>query len=183
MQQAYTLYENVQTLPAPEDKNITEIFKTICRQGMKKRGLTGKPEYEARIEEEMDLFSVKISEFTSLFYGTHLIFGKREGIAVGFGRGSSCGSLVNYVLEITEIDPIEHGLLFWRFLSEWRSGLPDVDSDISPKDRPKLKKYLEDKYGKDRVASVATLCISQLSLLLNQPAVYSMCLMLNLITL
>ncbi len=156
MQQAYTLYENVQTLPAPEDKNITEIFKTICRQGMKKRGLTGKPEYEARIEEEMDLIIRKDFGVYFIVLWDAFNFCKREGIAVGFGRGSSCGSLVNYVLEITEIDPIEHGLLFWRFLSEWRNGLPDVDSDISPKDRPKLKKYLEDKYGKDRVASVAT---------------------------
>ena len=156
MKQAYTLYENVQTLPAPENKNITEIFKTICRQGMKKRGLVGKPEYEARIEEEMDLIIRKDFGVYFIVLWDAFNFCKREGIAVGFGRGSSCGSLVNYVLEITEIDPIEHGLLFWRFLSEWRNGLPDVDSDISPKDRPKLKKYLEDKYGKDRVASVAT---------------------------
>lgn len=123
----YTYYENIQTLPAPEDKNITEIFKTICRQGMKKRGLTGKPEYEARMEEEMDLILRKDFGVYFIVLWDAFNFCKREGIAVGFGRGSSCGSLVNYVLEITEIDPIEHGLLFWRFLGSVNATYPNLE--------------------------------------------------------
>jgi len=157
IKQAYTLYDHVATLPAPEDKDVEDIFRTICRQGMKKRGLLGKQEYEDQIKEEIDLIvSKKFCVYFVILWDA-INFCNREGITIGFGRGSAASSLVNYALEITEVDPIEHKLLFWRFLSEWRGDYPDIDTDISPKGRPKLKKYLEEKYGKDKVASVITI--------------------------
>lgn len=156
VKQAYTLWDGIETLPKPEDKDVNGIFKTICRQGMKKRGFTDKPEYESRLEEEMSLILKKDMAVYFIVLWDALRFCRKEGIPLGAGRGSAAGCLIAYLLEITQVDPIEYGLLFWRFLDEDRDDMVDIDIDISPKGRPKLKRYLEEKYGKDHVASVAT---------------------------
>ncbi len=156
VKQAYTLYENLETLPAPEGKDVEALFREICRRGMKKRGLLGIPEYEDRLEEETALIFKKNFPVYFVVLWDIIRYARKEGIPIGHGRGSACGSLVCYVMEITQVDPLEHNLLFWRFLSEWRDGYPDVDTDVADKHRGKLKKYIEDKYGADHVASVAT---------------------------
>jgi DNA polymerase-3 subunit alpha len=79
---------------------------------------------------------------------------KKEGIMVGPGRGSAAGSLVCYTLGITEIDPIEHGLLFFRFINPDRNDFPDIDTDIQDNRREEVKDYLVRQYR--HVASIAT---------------------------
>ena len=79
-------------------------------------------------------------------------YAKKEGIPVGPGRGSGVGSLVAYLLGITQIDPVEYGLLFERFLNPERKGMPDLDIDLCHWGRPRVLKYLEKKYGQEHVA-------------------------------
>ena len=81
---------------------------------------------------------------------------KKVGIRVGPGRGSAAGSLVAYVLGITGLDPIEHGLLFERFLNPERISMPDIDLDFDERRRSEMIKYATEKYGEDRVAQIIT---------------------------
>ena len=81
---------------------------------------------------------------------------KREGIRVGPGRGSAAGSLVSYALGITALDPIEHGLLFERFLNPERISMPDIDLDFDERRRSEMIRYATEKYGEDRVAQIIT---------------------------
>ncbi len=81
---------------------------------------------------------------------------KKVGIRVGPGRGSAAGSLVAYVLGITGLDPIEHGLLFERFLNPERISMPDIDLDFDERRRSEMIRYATEKYGEDRVAQIIT---------------------------
>lgn len=152
----YSYNTNSYTLPAPEDKDVSAIFDKICDLGMKKRGLHNKPEYVARLEEEKAVIREKDIEVYFVILADALKFCRDNGIAYGAGRGSGAGSLVNYAMEITDVDPIEHKLLFWRFLDPERADMPDIDVDIQDSRRGEVKRYLERRYGKDKVASVTT---------------------------
>ena len=83
-------------------------------------------------------------------------FAKRNGIAVGPGRGSAAGSLAAYCLEITDVDPIRYGLLFERFLNPGRKSMPDMDIDFAVAGRDRVINYVAEKYGRDRVAQIIT---------------------------
>src|SRR5919201_984931 len=83
-------------------------------------------------------------------------FARKSGIVVGPGRGSAAGSLVSYALGITNLDPLEHGLIFERFLNIDRVSMPDIDCDFSVEGREKVIRYVTDKYGADRVAQIIT---------------------------
>jgi DNA polymerase-3 subunit alpha len=83
-----------------------------------------------------------------------IAWAKKEGIMVGPGRGSSAGSLLCYALNITDIDPIQHGLLFFRFINPERNDFPDIDTDIQDSRREEVKDYLVRQYR--HVASIAT---------------------------
>ena len=83
-------------------------------------------------------------------------YAKRSGIPVGPGRGSAAGSLIAYVMRITDLDPIEHGLIFERFLNLERISMPDIDVDFCVNGRDRVLEYVTNKYGKDRVAQIAT---------------------------
>ncbi|MCL5774036.1 MAG: DNA polymerase III subunit alpha [Firmicutes bacterium] len=83
-------------------------------------------------------------------------FAKKKGIPVGPGRGSAAGSLVAYLLGITEIDPIRNGLIFERFLNPERKSLPDIDTDFCWRRRDEVIKYVAEKYGSDRVTQIVT---------------------------
>ena len=81
---------------------------------------------------------------------------KETAIPVGPGRGSAAGSLIAYVMRITDLDPIEHGLIFERFLNLERISMPDIDVDFCVNGRDRVLEYVANKYGKDRVAQIAT---------------------------
>src|SRR5213078_3544095 len=83
-------------------------------------------------------------------------YAKDNGIAVGPGRGSAAGSIVAYVLNITDVDPLEHGLLFERFLNAERVSMPDIDIDFSVKGRDRVIEYVRQKYGRESVAQIIT---------------------------
>lgn len=86
---------------------------------------------------------------------------KSRGILVGAGRGSAAGSMLSYVLGIVEVDPLEHGLLFERFLEPGRQGMPDIDTDVEAARRGEVFAYLADTYGADHVARIGTFGVAR----------------------
>jgi len=159
--------------PMPEDEKI-KYLKEMCHQGMIKRGLFHDPndnklpydkdkelKYKERLDYELDLVVKK--NFVDYFLVIHDLvkWSKDNGILVGPARGSAAGSLACYALAITEVEPIKYGLIFERFIDINRMDLPDVDIDFEDIRRPEVKKYLEEKYGEDRVANLPTFAIFQ----------------------
>lgn len=108
-------------------------------------------EYETRLERELELIAAK--NFESYFLVvSDLVRWAKTKMLVGPARGSSAGSLVCYLIEITEVDPLPHQLLFERFIDVNRSDLPDIDIDFSDTKRDAVFEYLAEKYGRDKVA-------------------------------
>ncbi|CAM4190194.1 DNA polymerase III subunit alpha [Erysipelothrix aquatica] len=112
--------------------------------------------YEDRLEYELSV--INGMNFTDYFLIVYDIirYAKKEGIYVGPGRGSSAGSLVAYALGITEVDPIEYGLLFERFLNPERISMPDIDIDFPDDKRHLVIQYVQEKYGHNHVANIVT---------------------------
>src|SRR5205823_2754803 len=107
--------------------------------------------------------TVEVAVITSMGYAGYFLivadfinWAKDQGIPVGPGRGSAAGSLVAYALRITDLDPIEHGLLFERFLNPERKQMPDIDVDFCFVRRDEVIRYVREKYGADRVAQIIT---------------------------
>ena len=113
------------------------------------------PEYEARVERELATIAQKGYESYFVIVSDLIKWAKTK-MLVGPGRGSSAGSLVCYLLRITEIDPMTHGLLFERFIDITRADLPDIDIDFSDAKREMVFEYLADKYGRDNVARIGS---------------------------
>ena len=95
-------------------------------------------------------------EYYFLIVQDYINWAKDNGIIVGPGRGSGAGSIVSYLLNITDLDPIKYNLLFERFLNPDRISMPDIDTDFSDTRRDEVIKHAEDKYGKDHVARIIT---------------------------
>lgn len=131
------------------------IIREWCREGLDRIGKSGDEVYEARLEEELDMLrKLKVFDYF-VIVGDMVRWAKGQGIRVGPGRGSAAGSLVNYLIRITAIDPIGYGLLFERFLNEYRTEMPDIDIDFQHDRRDEVKQYLVDKWGSDYVVDVA----------------------------
>lgn len=113
-------------------------------------------EYTERLIYELDV--IRKLRFSGYFLTVqdYVMWSKENDIQVGPGRGSICGSLVAYLLKITKVDPIRYDLLFERFLSEHRPGVPDIDLDFDAKKRDLVFAYVVNKYGKDHCALVST---------------------------
>lgn len=151
----YPYYKGLDILPRPE-KGVDpdELLRKLAYKGLEDRGLDGKPEYVERLDHELDVIKKKNFAPYFIILEDLIRYTIREGIPRGPGRGSSAGSLLCYVLRVTEADPIEYGLIFSRFIDESRSDWPDADLDFSDKDRKKIKDYLTRKYT--HAASIAT---------------------------
>lgn len=133
----------------------------MCRIGAKELGcdLT-RPEYKARLKRELDLIAEK--KFEDYFYlVSDICQWARKRMLVGPARGSSCGSLVCYLLRITSVDPIPYGLIFERFIDINRSDLPDIDIDFPEHRRSEVFEYVAAKYGREKVARLGTVAMYQ----------------------
>ncbi len=117
-------------------------------------GLT--PEYRERIETELGVISQMGFPGYFLVVGDLVRWARSQKIAVGPGRGSATGSLVSYILHITDLDPIEHSLIFERFLNPERISPPDIDLDFDDRRRGEVLQYTVDKWGAENVAQVIT---------------------------
>jgi DNA polymerase-3 subunit alpha len=149
----YDIKSGLNLLPV-QYRNPGEELKKLALEGLKERNLDTNQEYLDRLDEELKIINEKNFEPYFLVVRNMLNWAKKEGIMVGPGRGSSAGSLLCYSIGITDIDPIKHGLLFFRFINPERNDFPDIDSDIQDSRRDEVKDYLVRQYR--HVASIAT---------------------------
>jgi DNA polymerase III alpha subunit len=127
----------------------------LCKQGAKFRNFKLTKERMQRLNRELEL--IKQKEYEDYFYLVgDLTRWAKEHMFVGPARGSAAGSLVCFLLRITEVEPIEHGLLFERFIDITRNDLPDIDIDFPDDKRQMVIDYLEQKYGKDKITHIGT---------------------------
>ena len=148
----YSFQENLDLLPVSYREPDSQLER-LALSGLKSKGIESE-EYLDRIQEELTVINDKGFAPYFLVVKNMISWAKKQGILVGPGRGSSAGSLVCYALGITDIDPIKHGLLFFRFLDPSRSDWPDIDTDIQDSRREEVKDYLVRQYR--HVASIAT---------------------------
>jgi DNA polymerase-3 subunit alpha len=142
----YTYYEGLTTLPnIAEDPN--ETLRINVQKGLKRRGMDQNPEAQARVERELGVITGKGFSNYFLVVEDMLNWARKQKIRLGKGRGSAAASLVGYSLYITDVDPLEHNLMFERFLDPERADYPDVDIDIQDTRRDEVRKYLVERYG------------------------------------
>ena len=151
----------IPTIPIPPEHTADTYVEEISWLGLLER-LKARtrneipPAYKQRLEYELKMLQqMGFSEYFLVVWD-YIKYARDNNIPVGPGRGSAAGSLVAYVLKITNIDPVHHGLLFERFLNPERKSMPDIDSDFCIERRDDMIKYVTDKYGTDRVAQIIT---------------------------
>ena len=134
-----------------------EYLRYLVQKGAKEK-LFGKDLYKYKKRYEYELKIIDEMGFNDYFLIVYdfVKYAKSNGILVGAGRGSAAGSLVCYLLNITEADPLEYNLLFERFLNKERISMPDIDIDFQDTRRDEVIKYVEEKYGEDKVAQIIT---------------------------
>ncbi len=152
----------------PPEHTADSYFEYVARMGFERR----RPRLEAmraagRLKHELGEYAERLDREICMiqrmkFSGYFLIvwdfirFAKSKGIPVGPGRGSAAGSLVSYAMEITDIDPLQYGLLFERFLNPERVSMPDIDIDFCTHRRGEVIQYVTEKYGREQVAQIIT---------------------------
>ncbi|WP_297512966.1 DNA polymerase III subunit alpha [uncultured Caulobacter sp.] len=149
------------SFPTGDGRNEAEELRHQAREGLKMRldGLTlsaPEEEYWKRLEFELGIIEKMGFPGYFLIVSDFIKWGKAHGIPVGPGRGSGAGSLVAWVLTITDLDPLRFGLLFERFLNPERVSMPDFDVDFCQERREEVISYVQEKYGRDRVAQIIT---------------------------
>jgi DNA polymerase III subunit alpha len=153
----------------PPGQNIDSYFEKVCREGLKKRMETSirqlelrgdrratPEEYETRLNYEIGVIKQMKYSGYFLIVWDFIKYARDHGIPVGPGRGSATGSLVAYVMEITNIDPLQNVLLFERFLNPERVTMPDIDVDFCMNRRGEVIDYVTRKYGREQVAQIIT---------------------------
>lgn len=143
------------TIPEPY-KTPGEYLEALCLEGLQKRYAKVTPELKERLNYELKVINQMGFAGYFLIVWDFIRFAREQGIFVGPGRGSAAGSLVAYVLFITNIDPLRYGLFFERFLNPERVSMPDIDIDFCYERRDEVINYVVDKYGKDQVAQIIT---------------------------
>lgn len=147
----------------PEGMTLETEFKKLAREGLEKR-LEKHPQkdqidrklYQERLEMELGVICEMGFPGYFLIVQDFINWAKNKGIPVGPGRGSAAGSLVAWALRITNLDPIPYHLFFERFLNRERVSMPDIDVDFCEDRRLEVIEYVSQKYGKDKVAQIAT---------------------------
>ena len=150
--EAYDFHENLDLLPVPK-KNALKTVKDLCEKSLVEMGLDNE-KYKERLKEELQVISDKNFASYFLVVGDMVGWAKENEILVGPGRGSAAGSLVCYLMGITEVDPIKYDLLFFRFINPERNDFPDIDTDFMDRRRGEVKEYLRKKFK--HVASIST---------------------------
>jgi DNA polymerase III subunit alpha len=152
----------------PQEHTTDTYFEYVARQGFEKRrsrleAMRAKgslkhdlAEYAERLDREIKMIqSMKFSGYFLIVWD-FIRYARSKGIPVGPGRGSAAGSLVGYAMAITDIDPLQYGLLFERFLNPERVNLPDIDIDFCMNRRGEVIHYVTEKYGREQVAQIIT---------------------------
>ena len=152
----------------PPEHSADSYFEYVARQGFEKRrprleALRAKgylkhdlADYAERLDREIRMIQqMKFSGYFLIVWD-FIRYAKSKGIPVGPGRGSAAGSLVGYAMAITDIDPLQYGLLFERFLNPERVSMPDIDVDFCMNRRGEVIHYVTEKYGREQVAQIIT---------------------------
>jgi DNA polymerase-3 subunit alpha len=154
------LREDENLMPAfavPQGETEDSWLRKESERGLITRfGDRATDEHRTRLNYELDVMIKMGFPGYFLVVADLVTHAKKVGIRVGPGRGSAAGSLVAYALGITGLDPIEHGLLFERFLNPERISMPDIDLDFDERRRSEMIRYATEKYGEDRVAQIIT---------------------------
>ncbi|MCC6445336.1 MAG: DNA polymerase III subunit alpha [Armatimonadetes bacterium] len=140
----------------PDGYTMESYLEALCWKNLEQRYGQITPILDERLRYEMGIINSKGFAAYFLIVWDYVSYAKNNGISVGPGRGSAAGSLVAYVLGITNLDPLKYGLMFERFLNPDRITMPDIDIDFSPTKRDRMIQYVREKYGADRVAQIAT---------------------------
>ena len=144
------------SFPVPEGYTNEEFFRKLCEDGFSQRYENPPEEYRERLEYEIGVISRMGYVNYYLIVWDFIRYAKESGIPVGPGRGSGAASIVAYCLHITEVDPMQYGLIFERFLNPERVSMPDFDTDFCQERRGEVIAYVMEKYGSDHVAQIAT---------------------------
>ena len=152
----------------PAEHSTDTYFEFVARQGFERRRLRLEalraaghlkhdlPEYAERLDREIKMIQKMQFSGYFLIVWDFIRFARSKSIPVGPGRGSAAGSLVGYAMGITDIDPLQYGLLFERFLNPERISLPDIDIDFCMNRRGEVIQYVTEKYGREQVAQIIT---------------------------
>ena len=143
--------------PVPAGEDETSWFVKEVETGLHVRYPDGIPD-EVRKQAEFETEVITGMGFPGYFLvvADFINWAKNNGIRVGPGRGSGAGSMAAYAMRITDLDPLQHGLIFERFLNPDRVSMPDFDVDFDERRRGEVIRYVTDKYGEDRVAQIVT---------------------------
>jgi DNA polymerase-3 subunit alpha len=149
--------DRMPVFPVPDGHDQASWLRHEVDAGLGGRFPAGVPaEYAERAAYEINVICDKGYPSYFLIVSDLINYARSVNIRVGPGRGSAAGSLVAYALRITDIDPIEHGLLFERFLNPERASMPDIDIDFDDRRRGEMVRYAAERWGTDRVAQVIT---------------------------
>ncbi|MFB1050845.1 DNA polymerase III subunit alpha [Paraliobacillus sp. JSM ZJ581] len=142
--------------PVEENQSAVEQLRKLCEQALPVKYPDPNEIVKARVNHELAVIEqMQFSDYFLIVWD-FIAYAKNNGIMVGPGRGSAAGSIVAYLLDITEVDPIEYNLLFERFLNPERVSMPDIDIDFSDHRRDEVISYVRDKYGENHVAQIGT---------------------------
>jgi DNA polymerase III subunit alpha len=145
--------------PVPAGSNTEEFLRAEAERGLEARRLADdsrRDAYQSRLDLELGVICSMGFAGYFLIVADFIRWARDNGVPVGPGRGSGAGSLVAYVLGITDLDPIEHDLLFERFLNPERVSMPDFDVDFCMEGRDRVIEYVANKYGRERVSQIIT---------------------------
>ncbi|MBS4216857.1 DNA polymerase III subunit alpha [Bacillus sp. FJAT-49711] len=142
--------------PLKDEEKAEVLLKELSLDGLEKRVVHPDQRYFDRIKYELNIIRRMGFNDYFLIVWDFMKFAREHSILTGPGRGSAAGSLVAFVLGITDVDPIEHGLLFERFLNPERISMPDIDIDFPDHRRDEVIEYVMNKYGKIHVAQIIT---------------------------
>jgi len=156
----YSIKSNGYHLPpfeVPEGHTAESYLRHLCEEGLQRRYPDGiSDEVQARLEHELAIIHKMGFDTYFLIVWDLVRFANHSDILVGPGRGSAASSIVAYALDITQLDPLEHDLIFERFLNPGRVTMPDIDLDFPDDRREETINYIVQKYGEDHVAQIAT---------------------------
>ena len=141
--------------PVPDGKTADAYLAELCQEGLRRRYGDVTEELRRRLDYELEV--IRQTNFPDYFLVIHQIasFARRQGILMGV-RGSAAASLVLYCLDVTNVDPLKHRLVFERFLNIERKEMPDIDMDFQDDRRDEVMNYVVGEYGRDKVAQIIT---------------------------
>ncbi|MCL1601398.1 MAG: DNA polymerase III subunit alpha [Actinomycetia bacterium] len=140
----------------PSDHTEDTYLRHLVMEGATRRYQSITPEAQERIDYELKVISEMGFSAYFLIVWDLIQYAAQQGIRTGPGRGSAAGSIVSYTLAITDLDPLEYGLIFERFLNPGRREMPDIDMDFDERYRAEMIRYSAEKYGSDHVAQIIT---------------------------